>query len=495
MLVLIALDAMPSTPFAELSAEGLVPRLTELREAATVVELTTPASLLPAAAFQTLWTGETLAGHGIHYPFMWDAAGQRVRYVTHFTKPPQLWNRVSEAGGRVLVVDAYEAAAPTSLNGLVVNGWQFTNRSVLRAASAPPGAHREWERRLGQAPGGEEVFGEPNERTLRRLAATLVAGPRRVADLVLAALPETKPDILLAGFPSVHLAGHQLWDPGRVVEGISSSAAQELQRALRAVIVETDAAVGRIADALPVGADVVVFSSLGMTADTSRVDVLPAMLGAILDGVAPGPAAASSAWRIRSRVSTSFRAHVANALPDATVTELAARLELRGVDWSRTRAFPVPSDTVGTIRLNLIGRERDGIVDPADAAALVAEITEGLESFSLDGDVPAVASVEVVADVVGDGPGVGLLPDLVVHWSVRPTRRGEVLSSPQFGVFRRDGVGSGRSGNHNDDAWALVLPGSGHGPAEPKRDVADIAATALARFGLDSAGRTLIEHS
>ena len=106
---------------------------------------------------------------------------------------------------------------------------------------------------------------------------------------------------------------------------------------------------------------------------------------------------------------------------------------------------------------------------------------------------PRSQAVEPVAERVGSGPRVGMLPDLVVRWSTRPSRRGEVLTSPQFGTVRRDGVGSGRSGNHNDDAWALVLPAAGAGPHEAERDLGDIAATALSRFGLESAGRTLIE--
>ena len=92
------------------------------------------------------------------------------------------------------------------------------------------------------------------------------------------------------------------------------------------------------------------------------------MLGTMLDAPCSTgrrrrrPTAGS--WRLRAAVPASLRARVASALPDAAATRLAARLELRGVDWSRTRAFPVPSDTNGTIRLNVRGRERDGIVAP-----------------------------------------------------------------------------------------------------------------------------------
>ena len=266
-------------------------------------------------------------------------------------------------------------------------------------------------------------------------------GPSRVAELVVATLPEIRPDVLVVGLPAVHLAGHQLWDPAAVVEGISAASANELKAALRAVLVEADTAVGSIIDALPAGSDVVIFSSLGMTAETSRTDVLGTMLSAILDGTEVDDRGSSGSWRIRATVPTSLRARVASALPDSVATALAARLELRGVDWSRTRAFALPSDTNGAIRFNVRGRERDGIVDPHELPSLVAEIRSGLESFTLDGNEAAVASVEVVADTFGGASAESLLPDLVVRWSDRPVRRGETLRSSRFGSIRRQGVG------------------------------------------------------
>ncbi len=79
-----------------------------------------------------------------------------------------------------------------------------------------------------------------------------------------------------------------------------------------------------------------------------------------------------------------------------------------------------------------------------------------------------------------------------MRWSDLPSRRGELLTSPTLGTIRRQGVGSGRSGNHTGDAWALVVPASGH-PPRGRRDLCDIAATAYSRFGIDSPGRSLIE--
>ncbi len=491
MLALIGFNSVSAAVLGELEAAGRLPRLAHLRRKSTEVTLATPARSFPAGVFPTLWSGIPLRDHGIHYPFMWDAAGQRVRYLDSFPSPTMLWDRISEAGGRVLVVDPYEGG-PSSAAGLTVSGWQFANRVVLRPSSCPSGAYREWQRRLTPAPRAEEVFGQPSEHTLRQLARTLVAGPRRVADLVTAALPEVSPDLLVADLPSVHLAGHQLWDPASVVPGIAPKSASELRNALDEIVIEADKALGRIIDALPAGADVIVFSPLGMDADTSRGDVLEPMLAAVLDNATLTGASIGGSWRLRAAVPTSLRARVASALPDSVAVALASRLELRGTDWSQTRAFAVPSDTSGLIRFNVNGRERDGIVAPGDTAALVAEIESGLSSFAFEDGSPVVAAIDVVADSFGGGEGSGLLPDLVVHWSSVPTRRGEVLHSPAFGTIRRDGAGSGRSGNHTADAWALVAATSGRAQRSTG-DVVDIAATALSRFGLTSAGATLIE--
>ena len=173
--------------------------------------------------------------------------------------------------------------------------------------------------------------------------------------------------------------------------------------------------------------------------------------------------------------------------PERAALDLTARLELRGVDWSSTRAFAHPAENQGYIRLNLQGRERDGIVAPEDAKALMDEIAAGIHTFrELDGS-PAVQSVDRVADRFGAGSRADQLPDLIVRWTNTPATRLKGLRSERFGTVSRRGVGSGRSGNHTEgDAWALVIPGSSQPVAtsRPPR-LEDIAATVAAVGGLD----------
>jgi predicted AlkP superfamily phosphohydrolase/phosphomutase len=79
------------------------------------------------------------------------------------------------------------------------------------------------------------------------------------------------------------------------------------------------------------------------------------------------------------------------------------------VDWSKTRAYAVG---LGTIFLNLRGREPNGIVDPAEAPALLDAIEKDLMS-TRDGDRSVVRDVYRMAQI-HSGPHLDLEGDLMV---------------------------------------------------------------------------------
>jgi predicted AlkP superfamily phosphohydrolase/phosphomutase len=188
-------------------------------------------------------------------------------------------------------------------------------------------------------------------------------------------------------------------------------------------------------------------------------------------------------------VPTSVRSEAARLLPARAALKLTARLESPKLDWSRTRAFSVPSDVQGFVRLNLRGRERLGIVDPAEADAVLDEVAAGLLSFRDDDGRQVVDSVVRTSEVEGDGERADWLPDLLVRWSDRPTTGPVRLTSPTFGVVEMRGAGSGRAGNHNDAAWALLVPGrSRERPADRAPHIVDIAATACSLLDVDASG-------
>jgi predicted AlkP superfamily phosphohydrolase/phosphomutase len=509
MLAILQFDAASARLLERLLREDRLPTLAGLRERGVWHDLDAPATQFAAGAQHTLYSGVELADHGLFYPFQWSAPEQRVRYMEAFAAPPPVWEQLAPRGSRALVVDPYESRppAPTAVPaGDLVCGWQLHDRVVLRKWSAPGGAHRQLVRRFGKPRPVDEVFGRHTVKEMLGLRGRLLGAPARVADAAVSLLGGATGegngdeegdggyDLAWLTFCAAHVAGHHFWDLSQLdPDELDARTEPVLAGTLEEVYVAIDVALGRIVAALPPGTDLMVVSPVGMDVNTSRADLLPEMLRVILDPSArteDDDAAKGSIWRLRAAVPSGLRAKVAGALPERVALDLTARLEMRGVDWTTTRAFAHPAENQGYIRLNLRGRERDGIVDPADADALMDEIAAGVMTFTdLDGE-PAVKSVEKVAERFGTGDRAHQLPDLVVRWTDRPATRIAGVRSPRYGEVRRHGVGSGRSGNHTEgDAWALVVPGRSR-PAELSRlpRLEDVAATALALAGGDASG-------
>ncbi|HWP24706.1 MAG TPA: hypothetical protein VNM15_11085, partial [Candidatus Binatia bacterium] len=193
--------------------------------------------------------------------------------------------------------------------------------------------------------------------------------------------------------------------------------------------------------------------------------------------------------RLRAVLPIGLRAWVARVLPTHLTLELTARLETRGVDWSKTRAFMAPSGNCGYIRINLKGRERAGVVDPEEAPGLLRWIATGLKTFQDPDGQPAVKHVEFVSESLEHKTFRHSFPDLIVHWSDRLPAPMAGVVSPQFGEVASPGWGSGRTGEHGDGAWALIVPArSKLKPAAQAGHIMDIAPTICAALGVETEG-------
>ncbi len=122
-------------------------------------------------------------------------------------------------------------------------------------------------------------------------------------------------------------------------------------------------------------------------------------------------------------------------VPDVTKADSRA---LSFVDWPRTKAYALG---LGGIYLNLAGRERDGIVAPADAPALLAEIQAKLLALEDSAGGQAMHSVLITSEV-HSGPYLDAEADLMVGfaagWRVSwSTTLGDVqlVDGPQAGTF------------------------------------------------------------
>lgn len=111
----------------------------------------------------------------------------------------------------------------------------------------------------------------------------------------------------------------------------------------------------------------------------------------------------------------------------------------------------------GGVRINLAGREPDGVVQPNEVDALVAEITEGLlEIRNLDTGGRVIRGVER-CDRWHRRSAQDVMPDLFLDWE--RSHLIENVASPRIGELRKRYQGW-RTGDHRP-AGMLVAHGSG----------------------------------
>ncbi|HSF03446.1 MAG TPA: hypothetical protein VLA62_10555, partial [Solirubrobacterales bacterium] len=327
------------------------------------------------------------------------------------------------------------------------------------------------------------------ESSLSRMRRRLLAAPGRVADAATYALQRERFDLVWITLLSGHLAGHWFLDPSRLpLDGVAPPERALLEGTVAECYVAIEEALARVLAEIPDDADLILVSPTGMGPNASRTHLLPGMLQAVLDGDGNGRRrahAGGTLWRLRAMIPTDLRAWVARVLPDTVTLELTARLELRNMNWARTRAFVPPSGDCGYIRLNLRGRERDGIVDPRHADALLDEIAQGLTTFHDPDGRPAVDRVERTSAVLESPTPLPNFPDLVVLWNPEVPPRLAGMHSRRYGDVPSAGWGSGRTGEHNDDGWVLVVPGrSRFAPPQERPHLVDIAATVCSVLGV-----------
>ena len=153
-----------------------------------------------------------------------------------------------------------------------------------------------------------EIYARPSAGRLWREREGYLRGALKPAEAVEFLLPRVEPDLLWVTMISPHVAGHRFWDLSQ-----ASGDTAGLESTLDDVYARADEGLGRIAAALPSGADLIVVSPVGMRENNSRIDLLEGMVETVAHG---RPTRAGRMWRVRGRVPGALRERAADLLPD-----------------------------------------------------------------------------------------------------------------------------------------------------------------------------------
>lgn len=449
-LVMIGLDsATPSLSFGRFAAD--MPVLTSLRARSAWGSLRSVVPPITVPAWACMMSGQTpgdLGVYGFRNRSGYDYSSLAFATARDITAP-RLWDTLSAAGHRSVVLGVPGTYPPSPINGCMVSC--FMAPSTSAGYTYPPGLRAELERLTGgytlDVPDfrsndldriARDIFDMSEQRfqVARHLMAT--------QDWNFFGFVDMGPDRLHHAFWRYCDPQHPRYEPGNAYRKIF----QNYYRAL-------DRHIGQLLENVPDDAAVMVVSDHGAQP----------MLGGVC----------VNEWLRQEGLL------VLAAEPDGPTALSKAR-----VDWARTTAW-AEGGYYGRIYLNVAGREPMGTVSPRDYDRTVDQIAAALRALP-DERGAAMGTRALRPDEVY--PQVtGIPPDLIVYFGDLRYRALATLGLGQ-GLYSADNDTGPDHANHAQDGLVL-LHGTGHTPGQ--RDglsIYDIRPTLDEFFGINAPAST-----
>ena len=468
------------------SDQGQLPHFASLLASGAWVDLESTAQVLHTSTWPTFATGTLPGRHGVYFPYQPKPGHQLAQHIQPDQYGvPTFW-KIADAQGRACVVyDVPETFPETGFQGRAIFDWG-TWAWYGRPCACPPAVLKGMKSHFGRYPLGFEAkrLGAkiPDAGVMEKRLLRSIAYKQETAHWL---LHQDAWQLAVVGFGEPHPAGHYLWP--LEADDVASGDAGAFQPLLH-IYQALDRALGELLGDLPADTAVMVVSGDGVRPNRCGWYLLPTVLERL--GLTCPPAsdagAASSPsliGRVKSLVPPSTRRLIADSLPWWIRDQIGAREQAGNIDWSRTRAFTLPTDLEGCIRINLKGREPEGIVEPgAEYEALCRELRSELEALT-NPDTGAVAVRNVwIRNEIFPGERQEHLPDVIVTWN--DAAPFTTLTSPRIGHVEGE-TADLRPGTHSPYGFLLAggtgAPPGGHGSGH----LADVAPTTLCLLGLD----------
>ncbi len=455
-LVLIGVDGASHTLVTQGIAEGRLPTFRALAAGRPTRPLVTPFPPHTAPGWASIFTGVSPGEHGIYQFWELQAPGYRpaLATVTDFGREP-LWRTLERYGLSVGMFHVPMTHPPAPLSGGYMLTWPLA-----------PTLGYSWPRSLVGELAARGLHYRSDLMTMYREDVDYLSAARAQIDAkvdTLLYLMEARPvDALFAVFTEIDRVSHYYW-------GEEEGPAAEVA----AIYDHMDAELGRLLAAIPEQTAVLVVSDHGFGLCQTKVNV-----NAVLER-----AGLVTTRQAQAPLRTPSSVHFSDIGQAVGLGWFRARGPDREIDWARTRAY-MPAPGCYGVNLNRAGRQREGIVEDADATAIVGELASIFADLAQDG-LPVFKVVP--REEVYHGHRLGEAPDLLLlpnRWDVMPAPDldGPVFDTPaQAGIHREDGILFSRSLPLTD------------GPAH----VEDVVPTVLAHLGLpvqvELDGRSLAE--
>ena len=488
-VLVIGLDMGDGALIRSWSQKGFLPSFASLASSGAWLTLESTADVLHTSTWPTFATGTLPGQHGIYYPYQPKPGYQLAQYIQPDQYgAPTFWKIADEQQRRCLVYDIPETFLESGFQGRAVFEWG-TFAQYGKPCSHPQSLLKKLKSQFGVYPLGFEAkrlgAGFPDVDLLEERLLRSVAYKSETMQWL---MDDKEWDLAVIGFGETHPAGHYLWS--EEADAFDHDEATDFS-ALMNVYSALDKAIGQLTASLPDNTVVIVTSGDGIGPNRCGWHLLPEALERLGYTCASGSSGSSKGGpsepekaskssllgNIKGLLPQGAKRWISDSLPWWLRDRLVQRMQNAKIDWTQTRAFALPSDLEGCIRINLKGREPNGIVEPGvQYAELCQELTEQLKALTHPSSgAPAVRQVFTSREVF-PGDRQDQLPDIIVKWN--DSEPFDALQSPVFGVIEQASPDP-RIGTHSTNGFLLASGTAIPHGIEGRGHLIDIAPTVL----------------
>ncbi len=511
-VLLLEVDAGDRNLILDWAQAGLLPTFRSLLTRGLVGNTIAPRGFFVGSIWPSFYTGVSPARHGIHSLVQLKPGTYELAHLPtgdHVKREP-FWNCLSRAGKRVAILDVPLSGITEGLNGIQTVEWGSHDENHGFMAW-PRSLAAEIKSRFGLHPGrGSCNRDNRSPQSFLRFRDTLVNGVLKKAELTCHYLRQGGWQFFAQVFTESHCVGHQCWhlhDPAH--PGHDPNVARLTGDPIKDVYMAIDGAIGRILAEVGPETRVIVLAGHGMAHKHGAQFLLHEILVRLNVAVPRQESQPEGSPRLRDRLDPAL-AWGWRRLPATVRASLRpVRSQLRAwidgpegipapkLDHARSQCFIVDNGfAVGGLRLNLVGREPAGLVEPGpEMDALCARLERDLLDIrDLSTGKPVVASVVRTRDLY-QGEHLESLPDLLVEWNTeiplgtatagRPGSGGVRIGSSRIGVIEGENRYC-RTGEHRPEGM-FVAVGGGITPGKVERtlSITDFAPTITTMLGVE----------
>ncbi len=456
----IGLDAFDISELQRRLAEGALPNIASLADAYSVRTLAPDTAGFGAMAWVSFVNAMHTAEHGWYFRKVWDPeTGQFKQASDDFLHDKAFWQPLQRAGMRLALIDVPRAPDPgEGFNGVYLNGWQTHDEASLR--SNPEQLLGDLYTRFGAPKLLKENYGPQRAFDLLAIRQQTLDSIRQITEITEWLLRNDRFDLGIVVIGGAHRAGHYLWNLSQIDrDGLEPAEVRALEAAMDDIYLACDEAVGRIASAAP-DYSVMAFAAHGMRANPGWNDAFPDILRAMIVPQASQQPSFSVRDGLHRFRRSPLALRLSRKLP-GRINGMVSRAWASNMhNWSKTRYFSLPGEVVGIVRLNIAGREPQGIVPMDQALELAEELAADLRELrDLETDELLVSDIHITDHLIPASMPFRLnLPDVMVEWRDRPMIDSigvKLANGRELRWPRGRRVTSGRSGDHRQYGWII----------------------------------------